>query len=243
MFRKSISIIVALLFISATAFAGKAEDIIKKYADARGDMTKIENYKSVKMTMVQSAMGMSANLTIMAKADDKIRTEQSSMGQLQVAGTNGTDGWVSHMNQVKPIPHKQIASQTKAMLDLFILGPILTEQAGDTKLTYAYKGKVNEDGRSAYKVIMTAVQNGQPFDLHCYFDSKDYILYKSVTNVKVKGVERKLELLMDNYKKFEGALIPTKLTMKESTQSTVMELKTIEFNIKLDDKIFEKPTK
>ena len=243
MFKKSISIIAALLFISATAFAGKAEDIIKKYTDARGDVAKIENYKSVKITMVQSAMGMSANLTIMAKGENKIRTEQSSMGQLQIAATNGTEGWVSHMNQVKPIPHKQIASQTKAMLDLFILGPILTEQAGDTKLTYAYKGKVNEDGRSAYKVIMTAVQNGQPFDLDCYFDSKDYTLFKSVTNVKIKGVERKLELLMDNYKKFDGALLPSKLTMKESTQATVMELKTLEFNIKLDDKIFEKPTK
>ncbi|MFL5342421.1 MAG: hypothetical protein ACJ8F7_19935 [Gemmataceae bacterium] len=235
-----------VLGLGATRAAAQDDpkDIIKKAIAAHGGAEKIDKYKAFKSHSkgTVTVLGMEAEFTndTTFQAPDKFKStikleimgnsvtvEQRIVGDKVTRIANG-------MAQDLPEEAKAELKSSLGMQRILSLTPLLSEKGYQLKALGASK----VDGMD---VIGVEVSGNGVKDMKVYFDKTSYL----ITKIERKGLdpvgqtEAKQEILVSDYKEFNGVKRPTKTVLmvdgKKFMESVATETTLLE---KVDDKEF-----
>lgn len=245
------SIIILFLFAAVVSMnAQKAEDIVKQAMKARGDISLIKkNPCTTEMTMTipMPAMGQDSNaapqklvmtMKFTVASEKKIRVDASSpMASVSMA-INGKTGWMSQNGLVQDIPEEQ--------LDMMISQYSGSGFGGDYELfDYKNKGKelsiigseILENGDCW--IIGVAEKGKQPIK---FWINKETLLTEKMTaRSAMLGQEMEMEIMLGDYKKFDGILMPSAMAINVMGSVADVRITNFKFLDKVDESLFVRP--
>jgi hypothetical protein len=221
----------ALSFITMSAMAQTADEIVGKNIEAMGGKDKLSSLQSLKMTGTLATQGVDVGMTF-TKLNNKgfrIDLEINGMSNYQTATTNKGTVFMPIAGMTSPADMEP--SQLKSMVrQMDLQGPLFNYKEKGT--TIDVLGKEMVDGSEAYKLKL----NYKDGESSTYFiDTKTNRLVKSVAKRTFNGVETELETTYADYKQnADGYWFPYSITSQQGT--TVIDK--IETNVKIDESIF-----
>ena len=237
--KKLIITTLAILIIASMNFvqAQSLDDVLKKHFKAVGQ-DKLAAAKTYYMKAKLSQMGQELPMEMKMKRPDKFRVEMEMMGQKMIQAYDGEKGWMI-APWLSPDPQALEGAQLEdAMQQADFEGELYNyKQKGST---VDFVGKVNADGKEAYKIKLTDADG----NIKNYFiDAKTNLILKVKAKVSAQGQEIDVDQMFSDYKDFDGIKMATKLETKTpmgNVSITVIEFK---INENFDDAIFAQPAK
>ena len=220
------------------------DEIVTKFLDATGQ-EKFMKVQTVKMTAKTSQQGsMDFQISILAKQPRKMRQEIEVQGLSIVMVVDGEKGWtinpMTGSNDPQDLPQEAITELMKeGRLEPSVSwdNPLVNWKESGIKIDLV--GQEDVDGASAYHLRAT-YEDGQV--VNYFLDSSTFYILKSKSRTLVEGQEMDTEVQCTDFMGIDGIIMPKKITMLFNGQILqVMTIDTIEFNVPVDDSIFEKP--
>ena len=224
-----------LFFTQVTAQTGN--EILANYFETIGQAKLLETKSfTTKGKIIQGQFEIP--FTSYSKRPMKFRSDASFQGMEIASGFDGEKGWSINpfAGGTDPVP------MTAEQLDK------MTIQADYDGIYYDYEekgykveftGTEDVDDIETYKLKLTR-PNGDV--ITSYIDSENYVILKTVSNLKVQGVDTEAETIFSNYKFTDGILNPFSIETKVNG-NTVMQMVFEEFNYNVDipDSLFDMP--
>lgn len=209
--KKILLVLSALLiaFSGLTIQAQTLEEILTNHFETIGQ-DKLLQVQSIvaKGKIIQGSIEIP--ITGYTKRPNKVRMEGSFQGLTFVSAYNGEQGW--HLNPFMGDTLPQLSTDEEM--------DELKDQADIDGMLYNYKEKgytleladtANFEGQKVYLLKLTK-PNGNVYT-H-YMDAENFVILKTVSKVKAKGVEQEVETLFSNYKPVEGIILPFNIENK-----------------------------
>ena len=237
--KKSIITTLAILIIASMNFvqAQSLDDVLKKHFKAVGQ-DKLVAAKTYFMKAKINQMGMELPMEMKMKRPNKFRVEMEMQGQKMIQAFDGEKGWMI-APWLSPDPQVLEGDQLKqAMEQADFEGELYNYEEKGHSVDFV--GKVNADGKEAYKIKLTANDGS----IKNYFiDAGTNLIIKVKAKVSAAGQEVEIEQKLSDYKDFDGVLMATK--MESATPMGNVSIIVEEFNVnqKFDDAIFMQPAK
>ena len=237
--KKSIITTLAILIIASMNFvqAQSLDDVLKKHFKAVGQ-DKLVAAKTYFMKAKINQMGMELPMEMKMKRPNKFRVEMEMQGQKMIQAFDGEKGWMI-APWLSPDPQVLEGDQLKqAMEQADFEGELYNYEEKGHSVDFV--GKVNADGKEAYKIKLTAKDGS----IKNYFiDAGTNLIIKVKAKISAAGQEVEVEQKLSDYKDFDGVLMATK--MKSATPMGNVSIIVEEFNVnqKFDDAIFMQPAK
>jgi len=181
-------------------------------------------------------MGMEMPMEIQMKRPNKFRTETEVMGKKIISAFDGENGWMINpmaggkVSELKGDELKQAMSQADMEGELYNYA-----QKGHTAELI---GKVNTDGKAAYKIKLTdaggTVKN-------YFIDASTYLILKMKTKVEAQGQTINVTTNFKEYKDIDGVKMPGKMEIETPMGNQVIEIEEIKFNVSIDNSVFARP--
>lgn len=237
--KKLIVTSLALLLLTTTGLvhAQSLDDVLNKYYKATG-LKNLANSSSFLIKAKISQMGMELPMMMKIKKPKKFRIEMEMQGQKMVQAYDGKQGWMI-APWISPDPQDMSAAQLESAFDQADMeGELYNyKQKGHT---IEFVGKVNLDGKPAYKLKLTT-KGG---DLKNYFiDADTYLISKVKAKVTANGQSVDITQVMSDYKTFDGVTMPMKVESQSPMGNAVITMEEVKLNVDFDDAIFKKPAK
>jgi hypothetical protein len=248
----------ALFAIMLCAFvyaaqAASVDDIIAQYFKAHGGEAAFRNVKTGYAEMEMNVMGMTMPMKMWTKDKDKVRVEQSMMGQITIAVINGKKGWAKTGGQVVELDSLQLEQQKQQMMSSgasMLDNLFLDYKAKGIKITKEADENVN--GKDCY--VLKIIMNPQT-ELKYFIDKGTGLETKFAIHVDMpKGEDGEdaeasgmaammsnIEVLVSEFKTFGEVKVPTLMTMSMGGMEVKTAIKVYEMNKAIDDKMFNKP--
>ena len=184
-------------------------------------------------------MGMEMPFKMTFKRPKKLYLEVDLQGTKMVQGYDGENGWMiaPWTGSAEPI---DIAGAELQQLD---------ENADMDGKLWNYKEKGSEleligtedmEGTEVFVLKLTTKEGN--IDTY-YMDSENYVILKSKSKTVMQGSEVEVETLMSNFQEVDGYIMPYTTEQRFGGQvGMTMNIETVEYNVKVDDSIFAKPT-
>ena len=237
--RKSIITTLAIVLIASMNFvnAQSVDDVLKKHFKAVGQ-DELVSAKSYYMKAKLSQMGQELPMEMKMKQPNKFRVEMEMMGQKMIQAFDGEKGWMI-APWISPDPQPLEGDQLKqATQQVDFEGELYNyKQKGSTA---EFVGKVNADGKEAYKIKLTT-KGG---DVKNYFiDAGTNLILKVKAKISAGGQEIDVVQKFSDYKNFDGITMASK--MESATPMGNVSVIVVEFKINenFDDAIFKQPAK
>lgn len=238
---KTFKIIVLLLLASAAIHAQTADEIIDKCINAMGGTEKLKSVQTMKTILKIKVQVFELPVTMIYKKDGSMRNESVMQGLTIVQAYNGKDktGWTINPMMGDNKPHKMNDEQIQQITDN-------ENQLDHPFLDFHNKGSIAEligkedlDGDEVFKVMLIK-KNGNI--VYYYIDAQSYIIWKQESILKFKDKEEETETWFSNYKSEEGFTNPYTIENYDEGKVTMqLSVEKIEYNPKVDDKIFLMP--
>lgn len=228
-----------LTFTVVATHAQTVDEVIQKYSTALGGLDAFNALKTVSMTGNASVQGMDLPLTIQIINGKAMRSDVEVMGQKIINAYKDGKGWT-----VNPL--------TGATSPTEVSGAALFDLKGQSSIASSlmdYKARGNQvelrgqedvEGVKCYKIKLTRKDDGK---ISTYFiNASDYLPLKLVQSKELQGQDVEIESFYSDFKDFNGLKIP--MTQIQKIQDQVLQevkLTDIQFNIPIDDKIFDMP--
>jgi len=234
--KKIIFSILTLAFVSTNAQT--ADDIIQKYSKAMGGLAAFNAIKTMKTTGTITTQGVDLALTSQIINGKAVRSDVQAMGQSVINSYKDGKGW-----KINPFAGvTTVTDMTPEELIDFKSQSMIASQLMDYKARghkVELQGQEDVEGVKTYKIKLT---NKDDNKVTTYFISvTDNIIVKSVSTRQVQGQDIEIETFYSDIKDFNGLKFPMVRTQKMQGQ-VFQEIKiaTIEFNVPVDEKIFDK---
>ena len=234
--KKLIFSILTLAFVSANAQT--TDDIIQKYSKAMGGLAAFNAIKTMKTTGTFTTQGVDLALTSQIINGKAIRNDVQAMGQTVINSYKDGKGW-----KINPFAGvTTITDMTPEELIDFKSQSMIANQLMDYKARghkVELQGQEDVEGVKTYKIKLT---NKDDNKVTTYFISvTDNTIVKSVSTRQLQGQDIEIETFYSDIKDFNGLKFPMVRTQKMQGQ-VFQEIKiaTIEFNVPIDEKIFDK---
>ena len=234
--KKLIFSILTLAFVSANAQT--TDDIIQKYSKAMGGLAAFNAIKTMKTTGTFTTQGVDLALTSQIINGKAIRNDVQAMGQTVINSYKDGKGW-----KINPFAGiTTVTDMTPEELIDFKSQSMIASQLMDYKLRghkVELQGQEDVEGIKTYKIKLT---NKDDNKVTTYFISvTDNTIIKSVSTRQLQGQNIEIETFYSDIKDFNGLKFPMVRTQKMQGQ-VFQEIKiaTIEFNVPIDEKIFDK---
>jgi outer membrane lipoprotein-sorting protein len=237
--KKSILTVFVILFsmFLNIAQAQSLEDILAKHFKAKGQDELVAS-KTILVKAKVSQMGMEMPLEMKIKKPDKFYITIDMQGQKIIQAFDGEHGWMlSPMTGTEPMDmtgDQLIQARQQADLEGELYNYKKKESTADLL------GKVNLDGKDAYRIKLTT-NDGNSKDY--FIDADNYNIVKVKATVSSQGQTYEVEQTMNEYKSFNGILMPTKMSSKTPVGNIEVIFEDVKFNANIEDSIFEKPQK
>lgn len=227
--------IVFSFLLLATAFIAKAQtadEIIAKHIEAIGGADAWKKVNSVKLEGTLIVQGTTVNMT------QTILHGKGNRQDISVMGMNGfmiiapTSGWNFMPFQGQAAPEPMTAEDVaEGQSELDAQGNLIDYAAKGH--TVEYLGKDDVEGTDCYKLKIN-LKSGKSETY--YFDSKSYLLIRSVSKQKANGQEAEITTNFSNYEKLpEGIVVPKSITLPFGE----MNITKVVINAPVDESIFK----
>ena len=234
--KKILCAILSFAFVSANAQT--ADDIIQKYSKAMGGLAAFNAIKTMKTTGTITTQGVDLTLTSQIINGKAVRSDVQAMGQSVINSYKDGKGW-----KINPFAGvTTITDMTPEELIDFKSQSMIANQLMDYKARghkVELQGQEDVEGVKTYKIKLT---NKDDNKVTTYFISvTDNTIVKSVSTRQLQGQDIEIETFYSDIKDFNGLKFPMVRTQKMQGQ-VFQEIKiaTIEFNVPVDEKIFDK---
>jgi outer membrane lipoprotein-sorting protein len=241
--KKFITATITLILLVSTQllFSQSVDDILKKHFEAIGqdNLLKVQTMVTT-AKIVQSAQGMTIEMpmTMTVKRPNKAKMEATMQGQTMVTAFNGTDGWMI-APWMSPDPIDLTGEQLDESKDQADIDGALWnyKEKGNT---VSLVGKEDMEGTEVYNLKLVK-KNGTVENY--YIDADSYILLKTKSKINANGTEIEVENVLSNYQTIDGIAMAMNIEVRSMGGSTQITLEKVDFNIAVDDSIFERPVK
>lgn len=229
-------LVAAALLGTIITQAQTAEQIVAKHIDAIGGKDKLSQIKTVYMENSVQMMGSESPNTITIVNGKGYKSETEFNGSKFIQCFTDKGGWMINPmagGSAEPIPDEQYKG-LKDQLD--VGGPLLNYDAKGNKVELA------GNDSSGYKIKLTT-KDGQ--ETMFYVDSKTYYITKITKKGNMMGQEVDLTINLSDYRKTDfGYVLPYAVdTDFGGNLQMTANVKKVEINKPVDDKIFEIPAK
>ena len=234
--KKLIFSILTLAFVSANAQT--TDDIIQKYSKAMGGLAAFNAIKTMKTTGTFTTQGVDLALTSQIINGKAIRNDVQAMGQTVINSYKDGKGW-----KINPFAGiTTVTDMTPEELIDFKSQSMIASQLMDYKLRghkVELQGQEDVEGIKTYKIRLT---NKDDNKVTTYFISvTDNTIIKSVSTRQLQGQNIEIETFYSDIKDFNGLKFPMLRIQKMQGQVfQQIKIATIEFNVPIDEKIFDK---
>ena len=241
MLRKAI-VTCGLMLFAATASAQSLDEILAKYADARGGIDKIKAVKSMRMSGTMTVgPGLEAPITMEMKRPRNMRLEFTLQGMTGIQAYDGQTAWA-----VMPFMGKKDAEALPEDQ-----AKMAEEQADFDGVLIDYKekghavelvGKESIEGTDAYKLKVT-LKNGDV--RYVFLDAEYFLEIRTEGTRTVRGSQVDFEASISDYKEVDGLMFAHAIESgaKGSSQRQKMTIAKIELNPDIDDARFKMPAR
>ncbi len=237
--KKLIITTLAILIIASMNFvqAQSLDDVLKKHFKAVGQ-DKLVAAKTFYMKAKLSQMGMELPMEMRMKRPNKFKVEMEMQGQKMIQAFDGEKGWMI-APWISPDPQVLEGDQLKqAMEQADFEGELYNYK--EKGHTVDYVGKVNADGKEAYKIKLTAKDGS----IKNYFiDAGTNLIFKVKAKVSAGGQEIEVDQLLTDYKDFDGIKMATKMESKTPMGNVSITVIDFKINENFDDAVFAQPAK
>ena len=227
-----------LSLTSVSINAQTADDVIQKYSKAIGGLAAFNAIKTMKTTGTITTQGVALALTSQIINGKAVRTDVQAMGQAVINSYKDGKGWkinpfagVTTVTDMTPEELIDFKSQT------MIASQLMDYKSRGHKVEL--EGQEDVEGIKTYKIKLT---NKDDNKVTTYFISvTDNNMVKSVTTRQLQGQDLQIETFFSDFKDFNGLKFPM-LRIQKMQGQVFQEIKiaTIEFNVPVDEKIFDK---
>jgi len=235
--KKSIISTLVLLFMVAlnVAQAQSLDDVLKNHFKAIGQ-DQLVAATSFHMIAKISQMGMELPMSMKIQKPNLFRMEMEMQGQKMVQAFDGEKGWMI-APWVSPDATDLEGDQLKqAMEQTDIEGELYNyEKKGHT---VDFIGKVNADGKEAYKLKLTTKDGTVK---NYFIDAGTYLVLKVKAKVSSAGQSVDVEQRMLDYKTVNGVTMAMKIESDSPMGNAVVLIEEFILNEKFDKSIFSKP--
>ena len=235
-------ILCSFMFLSlvSISYSQTVDEIIQKHTDALGGYDNLIGLKSMKSTGNMEVMGMTFPFTNYSLKPNKTYNEINFQGMTIIEACDGTIGWTINpmAGKTKPEIMDEISS-AEFKKQARILNPLIDYKNEGAKVELAGIEKVKD--KDSYKIIYS----GSDGDVvNYYIDVNNFFINKIEKEVLV--LDKKVESAMypSDYKKAGNIMwaYTNVITLQGDTpMEETMSIKTIEFNIDIDESIFSMP--
>ena len=229
--------IISFVFIST--HAQTVDEVIQKYTTAMGGLAAFNAVKTAKMTGTVTAQGVDLALTMQLINGKAVRNDLDAMGQSVINSYKDGKGW-------KINPFVGITTATDMSNEELIEFKSQTKLANNL-MDYKSRGHKAEllgqediNGVKTNKIRLTQKDDNKVTTF--FISAADNTVVKSVGTRNLQGQEVEVETYYSNVKEFGGLKFAMTRIQKIGGQTTQeVNLKSIEFNVPVDEKIFDKP--
>ncbi|MFT3680884.1 MAG: hypothetical protein QM791_11465 [Ferruginibacter sp.] len=207
-----------LLFLISAQFsrAQSVDEILEKYANARGGKEKLNSIKSIYMEGSREMMGNEVTVKITKEQGKLSRTEFEVAGKTGFFLVTEKEAW-NFIPMRSPEPAKLPDSAVAPLqTELDIAGPLIDYAAKGHSATL--EGKETIDGKDCYKIKLIT-KAGKTF--HYWIDATTYLLVQSSTKGggmfgggRRGGGDNEILTLYKDYRDEGGILFPHSIEMK-----------------------------
>ena len=231
-----IPVLFSLLFFSQVN-AQTVDEILANYFETIGQEKLLETETiTTKGKIIQGQFEIP--FTSFQKRQMKYRMDASFQGMEIASGFDGEKGW-----SINPF-----AGATDPV-------PMTDEQVDKMKMEADYDGIYYNYEEKGYTVEFTGTEDVDDIETYklkltrpngdvitSYIDSENYVVLKTISKMKVQGVDTEAETIFSNYKYVDEILSPFAIETKMNDQ-TVMQMvfDEITYNVDVQDSIFEMP--
>ncbi len=231
-----IPLLITFMFIPQS-FSQTVDEILANYFETIGQEKLLETKTfSTKGKIIQGQFEIP--FTSSHKRLMKFRSDASCQGMEIASAFDGEKGW-----SINPF-----AGGTEP-------SPMTEEQIDKMKIEADYDGIFYNYEEKGYTVEFTGTENLDDIETYVikltrpngdvitsYIDSENYVILKTVSKIKVQGVDTEAETIFSNYKYIDGILNPFAIETKVDG-NTVLQMVFEEFtyNVDVPDSLFEMP--
>lgn len=203
-----------------------------------GGLAAINAVKSMKMTGTVTAQGYDLPITVQIINGKAVRNDIDAAGQMIINAYKDGKGW-----KINPFTGATTATDmTSEELSDFKTQSMLANNLMDYKARghkIEYMGGEDVNGVKTHKIKLTTKDDNK---VTTYFVSTtDNMLIKSVSTRNIQGQDMEIETLHSNVKEFNG--LKFALTRIQKVSGQVLQeinFKDLQFNVTIDEKIFDK---
>ena len=232
---------VVICFISLSAVAQTAEELVAKNLQAKGGVDKIKAIRSVRMTGNFDAGGFKATVGELSKRPNMVKETFTLQGMTQVQVYDGASGWQISPFSGRRDPEMLGEDDVRGLAeDADIDGPLVDAQAKGNKIEYL--GHDHVDGDDAYKLKVT-LKNGDI--LYYYLDPDTYIEIQIEKQQFIRGSVRESVTVLGSYKPVNGVMYPFFIESgpkNNPDQRGKVTVTKMEANMPVEDSEFKIPT-
>ena len=229
-------VVAAALAVPAMVAAGgqqTADDLVAKNLMAKGGQ-RWRDLQSVKQVSSMTMQGTEATTTVYLKRPNRLRQEMTIAGQQVTSGFDGVTPWM--VNPLAGISRP-----------IAVTGPqadMIREQGDFDGPFVDYKAKgymlefigLETAGDRKFNHLRLVSQTRQV--VHLYLDAATDLEARRVTEVGTSKLEQELS----DYRTVNGVTVPFHIRMLvNGVPQSEIRVKTVEFNVTLDDAIFRMP--
>lgn len=239
---KTLALTVIFLAFTGILSAQTLEEILSKHYTAVGGADKWSTVNSLKTTGKMKMMGMEADMTIFKKRTNKMFVDIAIMGSSVKQGYNGTTAW--QIDGVMGSGKPEVIEGEKAsslIRNSKMEGELFNTSENFTKIELA--GQEEVDGVNCFKI--SAVDKNEQ-DITYYLNAETMLIEKKIVE-NMKGDTQGMTIKFEEYKDFSGIMLPVKslqeMKLKQGKFKQELIISTVEFNLDVQDSIFEMPSK
>lgn len=242
---KKLLILLISIFAIAQVLAQdlSADEIVSKNLKAIGQ-DKLMNAETIKMTGIMSQQGMEFQIIMYQKKPMKMRQELEIQGMSIIMVLEGENGWTINplMGSMDPVDLppdaiKSLEHEVRSDPTSSWENPFINWKENGTKIELV--GKEDIKGSLTYNLKFTFSDN---YVVNYFVDAASFVVLKTKSSESAQGQIYDREIRFSDYKDIDGVLFPAKIDMYMNGQITqVITLEKCEFNVPVDDSIFEKP--
>lgn len=242
------NIILLVVFILGLVYmqllqAKPVDEIINKYAEARGGKEKLNSINSLCMEGFREMMGNKVAIKVTKVLGKLYRNDFEFSNSKGYTIVTPTEGWVfipMRSKTVEQIPEDRLKSM---QTEMDIAGPLINHTAKGNKAQLV--GKEDVDGKEAYKIKLTLSTDKEIIYL---IDTETNLLLqtrqmstglgKSVN--KTTGSEREVITNFSDYKSVDGIMFPHKISdLGNMLSSGSITFNKIELNKPVDRNLYK----
>jgi len=228
----------AILFLSAGAYAQTVDEIVDKHVAALGGMDKIKSVNTLVTERSLAVQGMEIPTKTTVVIGKSLRNESTVMGNSMIQVVDDSKGWMIRSTQMggtgepEDMPADQLKQQM-GTLDPF--GGLVNYKEKGNKVELVGKEKL--DKNDVYHMKVTT-KDGMSYDE--YLDGNTFLVSK--VKMVMNGQEGEIEF--SDYKETDGIKFPSAMDVSNAQMGTMTFITNkISVNTPVDSNIFKRPVK